>query len=827
MSLPAKLFIAAIIAGGLACFWNGLELWTCQDPFTYLCLLGLAVGTSLLKVTIPGRHTNLSVSFIVVLLSIIDFSYPETLVVGCLAAGVQAVWRKKHLNAIQFLFNLSTVAIAASVGYAVHHGLDGRLSMVTSIAIAAIAYFLANTITISAVIGLTTSTSVYKTWRECHSWLLPYYLLGAAIATMASWGNRRFGWETSVLVLPAAYFLFRAYRLYLERLESATSHAQDVASLHLRTVEALAMAIEAKDLTTHDHLQRVQVYAVELGKALNVTEQDLQALRAASILHDIGKLAVPEHIISKPGKLTSEEFEKMKIHPVVGAEILERVGFPYGVVPIVRSHHEKWNGAGYPDGLKGEAIPLGARILSVVDCFDALVSDRQYRRAMPFDEAMAVIVAEAGKSYDPRVVEALRKHYQEWEKLARAEVPRGEPIPISARIADGAAPAAGLQAAVPHDATQLNFLPTIAEAAQVAQGLYELGRNPGNSLNLHEMLSVLDSRLRRLMPYDAIAVYVREMDRLIPKYVNGETMNHFSMQPIALGEGICGSVAASGMPIVNGDPSTEPGCPNDSTPLGKFHSALAIPLEFATGITGVLTLYHLEGDAFTNDHLRVLLAIKSKLSLTIENTLRDQQVLVPATTDGLTELPNARSLFHHLDAELTLCEKNGSGFAMLLCNLDGLKDVNDRFGHLKGNEILKLVASGLRNSCREMDYVARIGRDEFVMVLPGLGLQHLDAKVSVLEKMARDAGTAVCGEPLLSLSVGVATCPEHGRDVESLLAEADRRLHPARRSKQHTNWRTTLKEPEPHQSSFDPPAQPQGTLSLQMSPFETQCARSN
>jgi len=187
MSLTAKLYIAAIIAGGLVCLGYGLEVWTCRDPFTYLCLLGLAVGTSLLKVTIPGRHTNLSVGFIVVLLSIIDFSYPETLVVGCLAAAVQAVWRKKHLNAIQFLFNLSTVAIAASVGYVVHHGLVGTLSMVTSIAIAAIAYFLANTIMISAVIGLTTSTNVYKTWRECHSWLLPYYLLGVGAIVVLAW----------------------------------------------------------------------------------------------------------------------------------------------------------------------------------------------------------------------------------------------------------------------------------------------------------------------------------------------------------------------------------------------------------------------------------------------------------------------------------------------------------------------------------------------------------------------------------------------------------------------------------------------------------------
>src|SRR5437667_9169216 len=167
-------------------------------------------------------------------------------------------------------------------------------------------------------------------------------------------------------------------------------------NLHLRTIEALALAIEAKDHTTHDHLQRVQVYARELSHALDLTETELQALQAAALLHDIGKLAVPEHIISKPGRLTPEEFDKMKIHPVVGAEILERVRFPYPVVPIVRAHHEKWDGTGYPFGLRGEEIPIGARILSAVDFLDAMASDRQYRRALPMHEVLQRLAAESG-----------------------------------------------------------------------------------------------------------------------------------------------------------------------------------------------------------------------------------------------------------------------------------------------------------------------------------------------------------------------------------------------------------------------------------------------
>ena len=275
--------------------------------------------------------------------------------------------------------------------------------------LAAITYFIANTGSIAAVIALTEDKSIKRIWVECYFWSFPYYLVGAAFAGMIGWFNREFGWETSLLIVPIIYLIYRSYRLYLGKLEDEKRHVEEMATLHLRTIEALALAIEAKDHTTHDHLQRVRVYAIEVAKELGVTPGEMEALHAAALLHDIGKLAVPEHIISKPGRLTPEEFEKMKIHPLVGAEILERVRFPYPVVPIVRAHHEKWDGSGYPFGLKGEEIPIGARILSAVDFLDAMASDRQYRRALPLEEVMQRLVAESGKSFDPRVVRRAAK----------------------------------------------------------------------------------------------------------------------------------------------------------------------------------------------------------------------------------------------------------------------------------------------------------------------------------------------------------------------------------------------------------------------------------
>jgi diguanylate cyclase (GGDEF)-like protein/putative nucleotidyltransferase with HDIG domain len=596
---------------------------------------------------------------------------------------------------------------------------------------------------------------------------------------MVSYVNKFIGWQTSLLILPVIYWIYRSYRLYLGRLEDEKRHVENMAALHLRTIEALALAIEAKDHTTHDHLQRVRIYAIEVGKDLNLNEEEIEALRAASLLHDIGKLAIPEHIINKPGKLTPEEFEKMKIHPLVGAEILERVNFPVPVVPIVRAHHEKYDGSGYPFGLKGEEIPIGARILAAVDCLDALASDRQYRRALPLQEAMEVVVKQAGKSFDPKVVEVLSRRYVELEQLAqqKAQVVEKRKLSTDVKIKHGDAPAAGFATAMPTEPASGNFLVSIAAARQEAQTLFELSHELGNSLSLDETLSVLSVRLRKLVPFDSIAIYVLRDEKLIPEHVSGDNFRLFSSLEIPFGQGLSGWVAANRKPIVNGNPSVEPGYLNDASKFSTLRSAISVPLEGVNGVLGVLSLYKSESDAFTQDHLRVLLAICSKVALSIENALKYQQAESSATTDYLTTLPNARSLFLHLDQELARCKRSDASVAVMVCDLDGFKQINDRFGHLEGNKVLRVFANSLRNICREYDYVARMGGDEFIVIAPGMTREAAEEKALVMNQLAVEAGREVCGEDILSISVGVAFYNDDGTDAEQLLAEADRRMY--------------------------------------------------
>ncbi len=440
MSTRTKLFVGIAVSLGMVVLCSALWHWQSADLTRFACYLAVAVLASSLKVQLPGIDGTMSVNFLFILLGVMELSLPETLVIGCMATLIQSVWHTRNrLDPVKVLFNVfGMMANASALCYVSYHWLEPRVGTNKPVLLmmAALVFFLANTLPISVVIALTENKSSRKVWKECYFWSFPYYLVGAAAVGLVGIINQRAGWQTSLLVLPVIYWVYRSYRLYLGRLEAEKErvevekrHVEQIASLNMRTIEALALAIEAKDHTTHTHLQRVRTYAVEIAKEIGLLPDEIEALRAAALLHDIGKLAVPEHIINKPGRLTPEEFEKMKVHPLVGAEILDRVAFPCPVAPIVRSHHERWDGSGYPAGLSGEAIPIGARILAVVDCLDAIASDRQYRQAMPLDRAMDRVKERSGTWFDPKIVEVLERRYVDLERIAQTYedgfVPRG------------------------------------------------------------------------------------------------------------------------------------------------------------------------------------------------------------------------------------------------------------------------------------------------------------------------------------------------------------------------------------------------------------------
>lgn len=779
---PTVSLLAVQIALGILAVLYALSHWHSDDPLRFACYLLVALAASVFKVQLPGIEATMSANFLFILVGIMDLSTAETIIMGSLGGLIQSLWQSKpRPRFIQLIFNFSNIALSiVAAEFVFHNQYAQSLGMKWPLLLAAASttYFAVNTMSVSAVIALSERRSSVKVWKECYLWSFPYYLLGALIAGVISTINHSVGWQVAVLILPVVYWIYRSYRTYLDRLEAEKKHSEEIAALHLRTIESLSLAIEAKDHTTHDHLKRVQAYAVQIGADLGLAPEELNAVRAASLLHDIGKLAVPEQILSKPGRLTPEEFEKMKIHPVVGAEILSRVQFPYPVVPIVRSHHEKWDGNGYPDGLSGEQIPIGARILAVVDCFDALTTDRPYRRALPVEEVISQLRLESGTSYDPRVVMCLERRYEEIEKRIK-EVPESKRLQdlLSTGISN-VKPGAGVAIIPkPSEVRHASFLASIVSARQEAQLLFELAQTLGNSLSLRETLSVVAVRLKETIPYDSIVFYVLEDQKLLPRYVHGVDYELFSSIGIPIGQGVSGWVAQHEEPIVNGDPAAETKYTGIPEKVSVLQSALSIPLRGRESVAGVLSLYLRTRQGFTKDHLRLLLAASTKLGLSVENALQFERAQDNASTDFLTGLANARSICLHLEKEVSRSIRGSKPLAVLLCDLNGFKNVNDRFGHLVGNRLLQEIARNLGNTCRDYDQVGRLGGDEFVFVLPNFDRKQVEELKSRLELAVEQAGRSVCESKVVTVSVGCAFYPEDGSTAEELLSEADRRMY--------------------------------------------------
>jgi diguanylate cyclase (GGDEF)-like protein len=292
-------------------------------------------------------------------------------------------------------------------------------------------------------------------------------------------------------------------------------------------------------------------------------------------------------------------------------------------------------------------------------------------------------------------------------------------------------------------------------------------------------------------------VYVRREDRLVPEYVNGESFRLLSSLRIPIGQGLSGWVFQNGRPILNGNPEVEFAQAARSPESAVLRSAVSAPLVGLHGTIGVVTVYRTDKDAFSSDHLRILLAVTSKLSLVIENALKFRLVETTATTDYLTELPNARSLFLRLESEVSRCKRTNEPLTVLVCDLDGFKQVNDRYGHVVGNKALRVVADGLQKFCREYDYVARMGGDEFVLILPGSDRAKIQSRMLELREVATGAGCLVTGTDIMGMSIGEAFFPSDGSDAEQLLAEADRRMYRAKEGgKLRISRPLALPEPE-------------------------------
>jgi diguanylate cyclase (GGDEF)-like protein/putative nucleotidyltransferase with HDIG domain len=584
-----------------------------------------------------------------------------------------------------------------------------------------------------------------------------------------------------ILLIAAAaavplYVGYRTRRTYLDYAHNQQEHVQQVSDLHLSTIEALALAIDAKDQATQSHIRRVQVYAAGLARELGMSSNDIQGVKTAALLHDIGKLAVPEHILSKPGPLTQEEFQKIKIHPQIGAEIISGVPFPYPVAPLILSHHERWDGRGYPSGLKGDAIPLGARILSVVDYFDALMSERPYHKAIQFEAALDLLKQESGKALDPRIVDTFVDMYP----ALAAEADQTQPVRQLTRVADAqpaARPAAGI---IAESDPAGHAFRDIALAHREIYALYEIAQAMGSRLGVSDTMALISSKLSGIVPLSCCALYLYNEDRetLHCRFATGVDAEFVQELTIRSGSGLAGWVARNRRPVVNARPAADFEAGGYGGPTSLL-SALVCPLVFDQRFIGVIAVYHTEESTYDDDHRRLLDRISEQAAAVIYNSMVFEQTQEDSLTDPLTMLPNTRFMFMHLTRELARAQRLQTEVSLLVLDLDNFKDINDTYGHHVGDRALRDVAGVLRAAIRPYDVCVRYAGDEFIVVLSGCGADEANRKRLELQGAvdAQPFETQPGKKLPLAVSIGAAVFPHDGESYEALLSTADGRMY--------------------------------------------------
>jgi putative nucleotidyltransferase with HDIG domain len=614
LPLSARLLVAVVgVCGSAVVVYSAASIVRGTVPVQWLLFSVLTILCGNLTIKMPGIDSRFSLCEVFGLASILLFG-PEVGAVTLALDGlrISAAWK---MNRSQTLFNFANLGLSMWVSGKLFFLVSGSGPLfraptpspivIVSLAVLASAYFGINSGLTATIVALSSRKRPDKVWLEHYFTLFPSYLAGASIALLLVLAFREVQFAAIALILPSLLISYLTLRSTFGRLEDAKQHVAQLNRLLFSTVETLATAIDAKDEVTHDHVRRVQQGTLALARELGVTDPELlKGIEAAALLHDTGKIAVPEHILNKPGRLTPAEFEKMKRHAAIGAQILSSIEFPYPVVPIVRHHHENWDGTGYPDGLRGEAIPIGARVLSVIDCFDALTSDRPYRPRMTDAQALAIIKERRGTMYDPAVVDAFAAAYQRLMPAAGST-----PHPVARAIDE--ARSLGREAPRPEPA------PAAADAGvtDALLAVTSLSRAVEGNARLADVGALLWMIVHQILPCDTFAIFVTddERDEVVIRYAAGLQAHAIRGISRASGAGIAGWVAVNRTAAVNADPVIDLGrCASDST--RPLRSCIAAPLLEGDDVIAVVALYSGTASAFGDDHVRLLDLLAPRLA---------------------------------------------------------------------------------------------------------------------------------------------------------------------------------------------------------------------
>ena len=724
-------------------------------------------------------HVTMSLAYVLTFVTLLRFG-PAA---GLLVAGVGGLSNglfPKRQPLHQLLFNLALSILEAWMAGLVFLWMNGHtLTLQTpgsypAVAVASLVFFLVNTGGIAIVLGLVTDKNPFRLWRETFLWAAPSYLAGGGVSLLAMLLFDSHSAYVLILLAPLGWMLYQNYTSTAARTEEKQQHIEELqlgqehlADLYLATIKSLALAIDAKDQYTHQHILRVQRYAVATAKHLGLEGVELEAINTGALLHDIGKLGVPEYVLLKPGRLTDEEFAKIKKHPEIGAAILDPVEFPWPVLPVVRSHHEKWDGTGYPDGLAGENIPRTARILAVADVYDALTSSRSYRNAWTHERACEVIRKDTGTHFDPLIAEAFLEIIGEVVAEMAAE---GEGPLLVAEAGKGASSKADQAARDIH------------RASSELWALYEVVQTLSSSLGLEETLEILGRKLETILPGTA-AIFLLADDAAGPGVLTaraavGLNREFFTGASTLAPEGTSRQAASSRQTYLGEYDADDLLLTSTlSAQWVPLQTALIVPIVHQGETLGTVNLYHPQAEAFSSHDKQLLETITERAATALYNGLLFDRTRSHAFTDPLTGLFNIRHITQHVEERCA----EGRPFAVLCLDLDSFKPINDNFGHQKGDQVLRDLSALFLGALRDGDVAARYGGDEFLIYVEGGGAAEAQALMARLQSAVEDYDPGLLhprlGALRLGVSIGYGCFPGDGTDFPALIAAADTNMY--------------------------------------------------
>jgi len=730
-----------------------------------------------------------------VILSLLQFGPGPALVtywIDIAAAHLTDVFRKHGMRLKgrilwhRFLFNfscctLSVLAMNQAVMWAHSLRLNSSVELLVSLSLVALSWFVVNTVTVSIAISFWMNQRFWSVWQEGLNLYLLNFFGSAAAAGLITILYSSLGSSQLLVVLltiPIAAVLYQLYGFYIAKYDQAQKHIGDLNNLYLQTVETMASAVDAKDRYTHGHIRRVQVFGTELARCMGINdENELMAMRAGALLHDIGKIAIPEYILNKPASLTESEYEKMKLHPVVGANMLKNIDFPYPVLPLVRSHHERWDGNGYPDRLAGEQIPLSARILSLVDCYDALTTNRPYRSPMPRNEILDFFRREAGKAYDPTVVSVFIENLDRLERAVREAVIPQEDI---WGIRDGLrkeieTPNLRPLEKVQPTTTYSKALSGDADTQRHFYSIFEFSHATLQCFSPSDVLAFMGNKLLALLQFDAAAFYIADLEQgnVIAEHVVGPDSQPLYKLALPLEQKLSGWAAANNQALCNLPPF--PDFMHHNKELAPFQLSAIAPMNRNGSVVGSIALYRLERTKFTEEEFRRLELVASQTALALSKCSASN--LSAGLCDPLTGLPNGYQLYLMFDQIATDANKFDYPFAILAIRLDDLK-LRRRWGHMVGDEAVRAAAKYLAKELRETDLLVRYASDEFLAIVPRVDSNLAEGLKSRFQDDLDHFRFPVRpgSEVPLSVSIGIAMFGNDGTDLESLVTAAEWRM---------------------------------------------------